>query len=159
MTVNWQTWEPNVRATLMFIRDKDRILLIRKKRGIGAGKINGPGGKLDPGETVLECAVRETQEELHVTALEPVEMGTLSFAFVDGMHMHVTVFLAEGYEGTPTETDEAIPIWTPVDAIPFEEMWADDACWLNEMLAGQKFTGTFVFDGDKMLERDVRFLP
>ena len=35
-------------------------MLIRKKRGHGAGKINGPGGKLHPGETPVVCAVRET---------------------------------------------------------------------------------------------------
>ena len=36
----------------MFIIDeaKREVLLIRKKRGLGAGKINGPGGKIDPGE-------------------------------------------------------------------------------------------------------------
>ena len=74
MTIDWTQWKPGVLATLMFIIDepRGRVLLIRKKRGLGAGKINGPGGKLDPGETPEQCAVRETQEELHVTALEPV---------------------------------------------------------------------------------------
>lgn len=39
-------------ATLMFVIDEARgeVLLIRKKRGLGAGKINGPGGKIDPGK-------------------------------------------------------------------------------------------------------------
>ena len=72
--IDWKSWQPGVRATLMFIIDeaKREVLLIRKKRGLGAGKINGPGGKIDPGETSLECAVRETQEELGVTALNPI---------------------------------------------------------------------------------------
>ncbi len=50
---DWNNWEPGLRATLMFIVDEAReeVLLIRKKRGLGAGKINGPGGKIDPGET------------------------------------------------------------------------------------------------------------
>ena len=34
----------------MFVVQKGRILLIRKKRGIGAGKVNGPGGKFEPGK-------------------------------------------------------------------------------------------------------------
>ena len=42
-------WTPDILATLMFVVQKGRILLIRKKRGIGAGKVNGPGGKFEPG--------------------------------------------------------------------------------------------------------------
>ena len=56
-------------ATLCYLLKDDEVLLIRKKRGIGAGKINGPGGKVDPGETPLEAAVRETREEVGVTPL------------------------------------------------------------------------------------------
>ena len=42
----------------------DRILLL--KRQYRVGKSNGwciPGGKVDPGETTLEAAIRETFEE------------------------------------------------------------------------------------------------
>ena len=34
-----------------------------KKRGFGAGKWNGFGGKVEPGETIVEAAVREVKEE------------------------------------------------------------------------------------------------
>ena len=113
-------------ATLMFIIDEARgeVLLIRKKRGLGAGKINGPGGKIDPGETSEQCAIRETQEELGVTALAPVKHGELWFQFVDGLSLHVDVFIATAHEGTAIETDEAIPLWTPLKALPLDEMWA-----------------------------------
>ena len=69
--IDWGGWRPDMRATLMFIRDGHEVLLMRKLRGIGAGKINAPGGKIEPGETPLEGAIRETQEELLVTPLKP----------------------------------------------------------------------------------------
>ena len=47
-----------------------QLLLGRKKRGFGEGKWNGFGGKLEPGETVEEAAVRELQEESGVTATQ-----------------------------------------------------------------------------------------
>ena len=56
---DWDKWQPDIEATLVFIHQGSRVLLIEKLRGIGMGKINGPGGKIDPGETPLECAVRE----------------------------------------------------------------------------------------------------
>ncbi|MEM9080063.1 MAG: 8-oxo-dGTP diphosphatase [Verrucomicrobiota bacterium] len=156
--VDWESWEPEMRATLMFVRVGDEVLLIEKQRGIGAGKINGPGGKIDPGETPLECAIRETQEELHITAKGVRKMGELFFAMSDIPQIHCHVFLATGYEGEPTATEEAIPCWTPVDEIPFERMWEDDRHWLREMLDGQAFEGRFVFEGELIVWKDVKWL-
>ena len=68
-----------IRATLLFLIDRstDSVLLIRKKRGIGAGKINAPGGKIDPGETPAECAVRETREEVGLDLSDARLLGRL----------------------------------------------------------------------------------
>ncbi len=136
----------------------EQVLLIRKKRGLGAGKINGPGGRIDPGETPLQCAVREVQEELRVTPVDPLLRGQLSFQFLDGYSIHAYVFVASDCVGTARETDEAIPLWTPVDRIPYDEMWADDRLWVPRLLAGGCFEGRFVFDGDVMVDHAVREL-
>ena len=150
-------WTPVHHATLVFVRSGDEVLLIRKKRGLGAGKINGPGGKLDAGETALQCAVREVQEELCITPLNLVPHGELKFQFLDDYAIHVHVFVASAYEGTPTETDEALPLWFKMRAIPYDEMWADDEIWLPRVLAGAIVSGSFVFDGDRMLEHQVEY--
>ena len=153
--VDWAGWEPTVRATLLFVWRDGQLLLIRKKRGLGAGKINGPGGKIDPGESALEAAERELHEELGVRARGTVERGELSFQFVDGLRLHVRVFTAPDCTGEAVETDEAVPLWTPVDAIPYDEMWADDRVWVPEMLAGRRFALRALFDGDEMLGCDL----
>src|SRR3954468_14180813 len=105
--MDWTTWIPRERANLCFIVKDGRVLLIRKKRGLGAGKINGPGGKIELGETALQSAIRETQEEIGVTPLEIEERGILCFQFVDGYSLHCVVFFAHGYEGELIETVEA----------------------------------------------------
>ena len=153
--IDWPAWQPVDRATLLFVIQDGQILLIRKKRGLGAGKINGPGGRVDPGETLRECAVREVEEELRVTPTGISRRGELLFQFTDGYSIHVDVFSATGCRGEPQETAEAIPLWTDVDAIPYDEMWADDRIWLPLMLAGRRFHGRFVFDGDAMLDHEV----
>ena len=132
-------------------------MLIRKKRGLGAGKINGPGGKIEPSETALHCATREVQEEIGVTPSELEERGQLHFQFTDGYSLHCTVFLAHQFTGEPIETAEATPLWFDFARIPYHEMWEDDRLWLPQMLAGEKFVAWFDFDGDKMLTQDVRF--
>ena len=155
---DWDRWEPTMRATLLFVRRGDEVLLIRKKRGLGAGKINGPGGRIDPGESAAECAVREVREELGITALDPIQRGELHFQFVDGLALFCAVFTATQFEGVPTETDEAVPRWTHVDTIPYDEMWADDRCWLPGLLAGKRFRAWFDFDGEVMLSQRIEWL-
>jgi len=155
--IDWSVWKAEIPATLMFAVADGKVLLIRKKRGIGAGKINGPGGKIDPGETPLESAVRESQEELHITPLNPVKMGELWFAMTHIPDIHCHVFMATEWEGEATETDEAVPLWTPIPEIPYDEMWEDDRHWLPHMLDGDKFLARFIFEHEKIVCKQIEF--
>lgn len=84
--------------------------------------------------------------------------GELFFHAEDDMpSIHGWVYIATDFEGTPTETDEAIPIWFPLNALPFDEMWEDDRLWLSQILAGQVVRGYFTFEGEKLLDSDVQF--
>ena len=152
-----QNWTPTVVANLVFLTRDGEVLLIHKKTGFGAGKINGPGGKLEPGESAIESAVREVEEELCIVPRGLREMGVLHFDFVDGLRLHCTVFLGTEFEGTPKETREARPEWFRFDEIPYDRMWADDIHWLPGMLAGRRFRAWFRFDGEEMLTREVVF--
>jgi 8-oxo-dGTP diphosphatase len=154
--VDWESWIPEQRATLLFVIRDNHVLLILKKRGLGAGKVNGPGGRLDDGETPRECAVREVEEELLVTPTGVRQVGELRFQFVDGLSIHGYVFRADDCIGEPSETDEAVPLWTPLDEIPYERMWADDRLWMPLMLEERPFDGRFIFDGDNMLSYEIQ---
>lgn len=158
MEVDWKSWQPGVRANLLFVVRDGQILLIRKKTGFGAGGINGPGGKLEPGETAMEAAVREVGEELSIVPHDPQDMGELCFQFLDGLAMHVQVFRSRDFDGEPVESVEAKPLWYPVEAIPFDEMWEDDQYWLREMVAGRRFSARFVFEEKTMLWKEIDWL-
>ncbi|HEX2486494.1 MAG TPA: 8-oxo-dGTP diphosphatase [Myxococcota bacterium] len=153
--IDWRRWRARDDATLVFVVRGGEVLLMRKKRGLGAGKINGPGGRVEPGETTLDCAVREVREELCVTPLGLEPAGENAFQFVDGYSIRVYVFRARGLEGVPAETDEGAPLWAPLDAVPYEEMWEDDRLWLPHVLQGRSVRGRYVFDGDLMLDADL----
>lgn len=151
-------WKPDVLATLMFVVRQGRILLIRKKRGIGAGKVNGPGGKFELGENALQCVLREVREELYIDVTDAREMGVLNFSFrcKSTPEIRCHVFMASAFEGTPGETEEAEPFWVAVGAIPYKLMWEDDRYWLPLMLEGRRFEGFFTFEGDRLLAYSVR---
>ncbi|MFC1848628.1 8-oxo-dGTP diphosphatase [candidate division CSSED10-310 bacterium] len=153
--INWENWKPEQRATLLFVIKNGRILLIHKKRGLGAGKINGPGGRLDAGESPRQAAIRETQEELGINPIGVTFSGELSFQFCDGLALHVTVFRASDFTGMPRETEEAKPLWVPLNEIPFDRMWADDYFWFPYLLIQKQFRGRFLFDQDTMIDFEL----
>ena len=155
MDVDWSEWKPDEVAVLCFVFRGDEVLLIEKLRGLGAGKVNAPGGKLEAGETPEQAAVRELQEEVSVTPLELSKVGRLRFAFVHGYHLECWVFRAESHVGEPSPSTEAIPFWSPVKSVPFDRMWVDDREWFPYVARHEAFEGCFVFDGDVMLAGEV----
>ena len=149
-------WQPEETGTLLFLIRRGEVLLIRKKRGHGAGRINGPGGKIDPGETALAAAVRETREETGVEVLDAELRGEFRFVELNGPQWLGYVFLAGRYRGEPVQTPEADPFWCPLDALPFHEMWEDDRYWLPRLLAGERLRGDFLFDHGRLLAHRLR---
>jgi 8-oxo-dGTP diphosphatase len=153
--VDWSNWQASDPATLVFVIRDEKILLIDKKTGFGKGKVNGPGGKVEPGESPEDCAVRECYEELGIRVANLRYCGQHRFQFVDGYSLLVWVYSSTEFEGVPTETPEAKPLWFALDSIPYERMWEDDCLWLPLLLRGERFQGRWLFDGDRMLDHEL----
>ena len=136
-----QRWQPEFVGTLLFLVDADRVLLIEKKTGHGSGKVNAPGGKWELGETLQDCARREMLEETGIEA-EPLGcVAELRFVERNGPQWLGYVFVARDFSGHMGETPEARPFWCPLGDIPYEQMWADDAIWLPQVLKHGLLTG------------------
>ena len=153
--VDWENWVPQEKAVIVYIKDNDNLILIHKKTGLGAGKINAPGGRIEKGETPEEAAVRECIEEIGLTPLNIKRGAELSFIFKDGYSLFGYVFFTDSYEGRLIETDEAEPFLCSLDNIPYDKMWEDDILWLPDALAGNYVKGRFIFDSDKMLSKKI----
>ncbi len=134
--------------TLCLIVRDGNVLLGLKKRGVGVGKWNGFGGKVDAGETVEQAARRELFEEAEITAGPLQQVGLLHFSWSNAPRdvWEVAVFTTNTYEGQPQETEEMKPQWFDINEIPFEKMWPDDKYWFPLFLAGKQFEGTFLLD-------------
>ena len=143
--------------TLSLIKNDSQVLLGMKKRGFGAGKWNGFGGKIEPNETLNDAAVREIEEEagIAVQTSDIERVGIHEFIYVDKIH-EVHVFDVLHYSGGVTETAEMKPKWFSYDQIPYNEMWEDDKYWMPLYLKGKKFRGRFTFDtSDALLTSDL----
>ena len=66
---------------------------------------------------------------------------------------------ASAYDGVPTETKEAIPLWIDEREMPYSQMWADDRLWYPLLQQGRRFEGRFLFDGEIMLGCELEIAP
>ena len=133
--------------------DADReVLLIEKRRGLGEGWYNGPGGKLEEGETPRECAVRETREEVGLEVRDLEKAGELTFLLDGADHTFCHVYRTTSFEGEPTSSEEAHPEWVPVDDVPYDRMWDDDHLWLPGVLEDRTVSAEFRFEGGEPLD-------
>lgn len=138
------------------------LLLAMKKKGFGAGRWNGVGGKLDPqkgDKSILDTLIRETEEEIGVKIkeFEKVALLTFLYPYYSEKKWDVHVFLARNWEGEPAESEEMTPKWFRLNEIPFDEMWPDDKFWLPEILEGKKLKAKFIFEeGDVISGHNIK---
>lgn len=142
-------------CTLLFLRRDDEILLAMKKRGLGEGRFNGVGGKIEAGETVEQAMVRECQEEIIVTPTRYQQVARLDFLMdsdaAEPWKLDGHVFVATEWEGEPHETEEMAPRWFKLSDIPYDDMWEDDIYWLPQVLEGKLIQASFAFDSSETL--------
>jgi 8-oxo-dGTP diphosphatase/2-hydroxy-dATP diphosphatase len=142
--------------TLCIIAEPDRILLGMKKRGFGAGKWNGFGGKVGSDESIEDAAKREVFEECGLTVESMRPASILEFTFEgQGGILEVHLFLVHSWSGTVTESEEMKPQWFAIDSIPYAEMWPDDVFWLPSCLQGKICNGAFHFAADGSVARQT----
>jgi mutator protein MutT len=110
-----------VTVHLLFFREDQILLLRRFNTGYADGQYSVPAGHLDGGETVLEAAAREAEEE---TGLR-IDQQDMSFSSV--LHRledeeRVDFFVhVRNWEGEPsnTEPDKCDELrWVKVDELP-----------------------------------------
>jgi len=147
---------------LGFVLKKGRVLLIRKKKGLGAGRYNGFGGKVGRGESYKAALIREAQEELGLN-IKDFKLSAVLYFKDKQNSMVCPVYVVRDFEGQPKESEEAVPVWFHVKNIPYSQMWADDAHWLPKVLEGKKVYGEFIFDeihgtNPKLLEHKVEII-
>jgi len=129
-------------TVIYLLRERPReVLLGHKLRGFGEGRLTGIGGKVERGEAPLIAALRELREEIKVW-VRPKDarpMGRIVFRFPARPEWNHTmhVFVASAWQGDPQPGAEVTPVWLPVEALPFDEMWDDARHWLPYVLDGQ----------------------
>jgi 8-oxo-dGTP diphosphatase len=82
----------------VFLINNNSVLLGKRKNCYGEGMWALPGGHLEYGETITDCAKRELIEELGITALELKLISIIENIDERGHYVHIS-FLLERFVG------------------------------------------------------------
>jgi 8-oxo-dGTP diphosphatase len=110
-----------VTVHLLFIREDQVLLLRRFNTGYADGQYSVPAGHLDGGETVMDAAAREAEEEVGI------KIGASDMAFSTVMHrmeedervdffIHVRQWNGEPINAEPDKCDDLC--WADVNQLP-----------------------------------------
>lgn len=162
------------RATVVFLKRPDGRYCVAPKKGNihkakgeelkgSAEKLNGYGGKQEPGETILQTAINELFQESTVVAKEEdLELVAEINFFWPGNNtpqpdMVVYFFLLSVYEGEPQETTEmGPPQWLFPSEVDYDLLNKADKYFVPKLFAGEKivydiFHGKTREDGTPLL--------
>lgn len=150
-------------ATLGIITRGNQVLLGRKRGGseIGEGTLNGPGGKQESGESLIECLVRETEEEVGIvldqTKVEEVAIITFHSGGVPDFEVHI--FRTNDFNGEPRETEHMVPAWYDINNLPLEDMLDSDRAWFPTAIRGRRFRANVYYRERAKGFMKIDFLP
>src|SRR4030066_505320 len=149
-------------ATLCYVRrDRQTLMLhrINKANDMHLGKWNGLGGKLNPGESPEECAVREIIEESGLKVRNPQLKGILTFpAFANDEDWYAFVFVVDNFEGELIDSsEEGVLRWVDNADLLSLNLWEGDRIFLPWLDQPGFFSAKFIYQDGRLLSHEVVF--
>ena len=107
----------------MVTDDRGRVLVQERTNRDWPG-VTFPGGHVEPGESFVAAAVRETAEETGLTILDPLLCGVKQFTS-EGRRYVVFFFKATCFTGELRDSEEGRVYWLPRAELPRQRLAED----------------------------------
>lgn len=134
------------------VRD-GQVFLAEKQGKIGAGRLNGFGGRREPEDaTIQDTNIREVQEEVGITVTRARQLGDICFHNPSQREealrrMQVHFFVATQWLGEPRESEEMKNFaWHDIDGLDYSQFMPGDRLFLPAILGGQSVRGLVAYD-------------
>ena len=153
-------------ATLIYLVFESQVLLLYRNKKLNdfhQGKYVGVGGRVEPGETPLECVIREVKEETGYT-LTSKEIDYRGYIYFDEINRDkvnedlpafnwlVFIYSAQVKHKRYFNNSEGDLVWIKIDQIPYDKMWQGDRFFTPKILeTSDVFEGKFLYNGEKIV--------
>ncbi|MCK5133375.1 MAG: 8-oxo-dGTP diphosphatase [Candidatus Sabulitectum sp.] len=149
-------------AVLCYIRNNGKTLMMHRnsrQEDMHFGKWNAPGGKMEPGETPEECAIREVFEETALVVEHPRMRGVLTFPAFNGEEdWYVYVFTARKFTGVLKKScHEGDLFWIEDSNLMSLPLWDGDRIFMKWLDSNKFFSGKFVYNTSGFESHSVVF--
>ncbi|MET7140016.1 NUDIX hydrolase [Xanthomonas sp. PPL139] len=143
MTATTEPWQPDVTVATVVVRD-GRLLQVEEAIA-GALVLNQPAGHLEPDESLIEAAVRETLEETGWQVQPTAFIGAYQWKADNGRHYLRFAFAADPVAHDPQrplDTGIVRALWmTPAELEAAAPRWRSPLVWqvVADYLAGRRY--------------------
>ncbi len=118
-----------LQTTLCYLEQNDCYLMlhrVKKQHDVNHDKWIGVGGKFEPGEDALTCALREVREETGLTMQNPQYRGIVDFYCAPWPAERMHLYTCTRFTGTMTDCNEGTLEWVPKAAVQDLPIWPGD---------------------------------
>lgn len=143
-----------LQTTLCYLEQDGCYLMlhrVKKKKDVNHDKWIGVGGKFEPGETALDCALREVREETGLTMQAPQYRGIVDFYCSPWPAERMHLYTCTEFTGTMTDCDEGTLEWVAKDTVQSLPIWPGDKIFFRLLAEDAPFFHLeLTYDGDTL---------
>ena len=126
---------------------------IKKKKDVNKGKWIGVGGKLEAGESPLECIMREVKEETGYQLHQAVCHGFVTFpGLLFGEDEGMFIYTSQDFSGEMVECNEGVLEWIENNQIQPLPMWEGDHYFFDWIKDDLFHIAKITYKEDKLVE-------
>jgi NAD+ diphosphatase len=111
-----------VPAGVAYVLKGNQVLFGVRSRAPKPGKLNTPGGFLEPGENAEQAVLREVREELGIDVKIVDYLGSYATHYVEGNQRVLNIVYVAAYTGGDIKPGDDMsggdPVWRHIDDLP-----------------------------------------
>ena len=144
-------------SSLCYIEKDNQYLMLHRVKKVNDenhDKWIGVGGKFEWGESPEDCMLREVSEETGYTLTSWKYRGIITFVYGEDTVEYMSLFTADGFEGTPIDCDEGVLEWVAKDRVPELNLWEGDRIFFRLLEEREEFFSLkLVYNKQDVLEQ------